>query len=292
VRADASRNKRILVAGAAGVIGRSLVPLLVGAGYDVVGTTRYPDKLDLLRSLGAQAIVVDALEREALSFALRASRPSIVIHQITDLSQRDLAANARVRIEGTRNLVDAARAVGVERMVAQSIAFAYVPGPGPATEEEPLDLDAPSPRRETAIGVQALEQTVGEMPEGVVLRYGILYGPGTWNTSTGPEADRIRRGEREATTGVISFVHVEDAARAALLAFDWEPGVVNVVDDEPAPATVWLPLFAKAIGAPPPPIGGEGNRGERGASNSKARTTLGWTPIYPTWREGFRTALG
>jgi nucleoside-diphosphate-sugar epimerase len=285
-------NKRMLVAGASGVIGRALIPLLVQAGYDVIGTTRDPGKLDLLRALGASPVVLDALDRESVRSTLQTERPSFVIHQLTDLSRRDFEANSRIRIEGTRNLVDAARAICVERMIAQSISFAYAPGPTLAVEEDPLDLEGPLPRRTTALGVQTLEQTVAEMPEGVVLRYGSLYGPGTWYSSSGPEADRVRRGERAATTGVTSFVHVEDAARAALLALDWEPGIVNVVDDEPATATVWLPLYAEAVGASPPKLGGAGDRGERGASNAKARIELGWEPIYSSWRQGFRQALG
>lgn len=282
---------RVLVAGATGVIGRSLVPLLVAANYDVVGTTRDPAKLGLLRELGAQAILLDALDRDAVFAAFRAERPRFVIHQLTDLSRRDLAANARIRVDGTRNLVDAARSVGVGRMIAQSISFAYAPGDGPATESDPLDLDSSSPRRDTALGVQALEVAVAEMPEGVVLRYGTLYGPGTWYSSLGAEGERVRRGERTATTGVASFLHVEDAARAAILALSWPAGIVIVVDDEPAPGTVWLPVFASAIGAPPPPIGGPGEQWERGASNAKARNELGWEPIYASWRDGFRIAL-
>jgi nucleoside-diphosphate-sugar epimerase len=284
-------SRRVMVAGATGVIGRALVPRLAEAGYEVVGTTRDPHKRDLLRALGARPVVVDALDREALFSTLRAERPGVVIHQLTDLTGRDLAANARVRIEGTRNLVDAARAIGVERMIAQSIAFAYAPGPGPATEDDPLDVDAPSPRRNTALGVRALEQAVAEMPEGVVLRYGVLYGPGTWYASIGLEADRVRRGERAATSGVTSFVHVDDAARAAMLALDWKPGIVNIVDDDPTVGTIWLPVYAEAIGAPSPPHCADAERSERGAFNTKARTELGWEPIYPTWRDGFRVAL-
>lgn len=177
-------------------------------------------------------------------------------------------------------------------MVAQSIAFAYAPGDGPAREEEPPDVAAPPPRRDTVLGVWALEQAVAELPVGVVLRYGLLYGPGTWNAPDGPVADQVRRRERPATDGVASFVHVEDAARAALAALAWPPGPVNVVDDDPAPGTVWLPVYAAAIGAPPPPVRAGAARGERGASNARARQELGWAPLYPTWREGFRVALG
>jgi nucleoside-diphosphate-sugar epimerase len=289
---DVTSRGKVLVAGATGVIGRRLVPLLLAAGYEVVGTTRDPSKADQLLRLGAGAVVVDAFGRDGLLAALEAARPHAVIHQLTDLRERDLAANARLRIEGTRNLVDAASAVGVRRMVAQSIAFAYAPGDGPAREKDPLDVDAPSPRRETVLGVQALEQAVLDLPEGVVLRYGLLYGPGTWFASDGPVADQVRRGERAATDGVASFIHAEDAAQAALQALSWPPGVVNVVDDEPAPGRAWLPVYAAALGAPEPPVRSGSDRGERGASNAKARLELGWNPRYPSWRDGFRLALG
>jgi nucleoside-diphosphate-sugar epimerase len=285
-------KERILVAGATGAIGRVLVPHLVAAGYDVIGTTRDPAKANQIQQMGARVVVVDVFDRDRLFAAFRAERPDIVIHQLTDLSRRDLAANARIRIEGTPNLVDAARDGGVRRMVAQSIAFAYAPGDEPATEDDPLDVDAPSPRRETVAGVVALERAVASMPEGVVLRYGRLYGPGTWNAADGPLAAQVRRGERAATDGVASFVHVADAARAAVEALGWAPGIVNVVDDEPAAETVWLPVYAAAIGAPPPPRGRGSERGDRGASNAKARRELGWQPLYPTWRDGFRLALG
>jgi nucleoside-diphosphate-sugar epimerase len=176
-------------------------------------------------------------------------------------------------------------------MVAQSISWCCVPGEGPAHEAEPLDLEAEGTRRETVAGVQALEQAVLELPDGVVLRYGLLYGPGTMYASDGSIADRVRRSDMPATDGVSSFVHVVDAAGAALAALDWPAGIVNIVDDEPAPGTAWLPVYAAVLDAPPPPHRPGSGRGERGASNVKARRHLGWEPVYPTWREGFRTAL-
>ena len=279
---------KIFLAGATGAIGRRLIPMLLNAGHEVAGTTRREGSVELLRSLGATPIVVDALDRKRLFEVVEAERPDAVIHQLTDLSARDMKANARLRIEGTRNLVDAARAVGVRRIVAQSISFVYAPGTGPAREEEPLDLEAPLPRRATVEAVSYLERAVAELPEGVVLRYGSLYGPGTWYAPGGMIAEQVRRGELAANEGITSFVHVDDAARAALLALAWPSGIVNIVDDEPAPATVWLPVYAAAIGAPPPRVVSGAGRGERGASNVKARHELGWQPLYPTWREGFQ----
>ncbi len=278
---------KIFVAGAAGAIGRRLIPLLVASGHEVTGTTRETEKTGLLQKLGASPVVVDALDREGLASAVREARPDVVIHQLTDLSDRNFAANSRLRREGTRNLVDAARAVGVRRLIAQSISWVYVPGVGPADESVPLDSEAPLPRRNTIEAVQALESAVSEMEEGVVLRYGLLYGPGTWYAPDGLIAEQVRRGEISADEGISSFIHVDDAAHAALLALDWPKGIVNVVDDDPASGTTWLPMYAAALGAPVPPVASGQERGARGASNSKARHVLHWNPIYPSWREGF-----
>ncbi len=283
---------RIFLAGAAGVIGRSLVPMLVAVGHEVIGTTRSPAKVDLLASLGARPVLVDVFDRERLLAVLAAERPDAVIHQLPDLSARDLAGNARVRVEGTHNLVDAALAADVRRVIVQSIAFVTVPGSEPAREDEPLDLDAPHPRRRTVEGVYALEKAVREVPDAVVLRYGTLYGPGTWYARDGAIAEQVRRGQLTANDGITSFVHVSDAARAALLALTWPTGTFNIVDDEPAPSKEWLPMYAELLGAPPPRIESGRRPWERGAANARARRLLGWQPLYASWREGFRTALG
>jgi nucleoside-diphosphate-sugar epimerase len=278
---------KILVAGATGAIGRRLIPLLIACGYEVICTTRAAEKAVLLQKLGASPVVVDALGRDGLATAVRDVQPDVVIHQLTDLSARDFSANSRLRREGTRNLVDAARAVGVRRLIAQSISWVYVPGLGPADESVPLDSEAPLPRRTMIEAVQALETAVAEMEEWVVLRYGLLYGSGTWYAPDGFIADQVRRGELCADEGISSFLHVDDAARAALLALDWPQGIVNVVDDEPAKGTVWLPVYAATLDAPVPPATGGQERGARGAANSKARQRLHWEPLYPSWREGF-----
>jgi nucleoside-diphosphate-sugar epimerase len=282
----------VLLAGATGIVGRRLVPELLAAGHEVAGTTRTEDGASRVRAAGARALVVDAFDREGLRRALRAERPDAVIHQLTDLARFDREANARLRVEGTRNLVDAALAAGVRVMVAQSVAFAYAPGPGPAGEGEPLDWESAPGRRRTVQGVAALERAVGEMERGVVLRYGALYGPGTFYGPGGSYAESIRRGTYPATTGITSFLHPDDAARAALLALHWPPGAVNVVDDEPAAGTEWVPTLAGLLGGPPPPQGGPGSPAERGASNARARGELGWRPLHPSWRTGFARALG
>jgi nucleoside-diphosphate-sugar epimerase len=282
---------KIFVAGSTGVIGRQLLPKLVQAGHDVVGMTRREERRAVIQDVGARAVVADAFDRDAVMSAIAEAKPDVVYHQLTALSDWNLADNARIRSEGTRNLVDAALAAGVGRIVAQSISWAYAPGPTPAREDVPLDSEAPLPRAMTIEGVAALERGAAELPESVILRYGMLYGPGTWYDRNGTIAERVRLGQVPATDGIVSFLHIEDAVLAALLALDWPPGAVNIVDDEPAAGTEWLPVYASALQAPKPDVQRGSNRGERGASNVKARSEYGWVPLYPTWRSGFAHSL-
>jgi nucleoside-diphosphate-sugar epimerase len=282
---------KILLAGATGAIGRLLVPLLMQAGHEVVGTTRNAAKAPLIAAAGGRPLLVDALDRPALLTALAAERPDVVMHQLTDLSQRNFAGNSHLRVAGTRNLVDAALAVGVARMITQSIAWIYEPGQGPAQEHELLDLGAPPPRGETVAAVHALEAAVAEMPVGLVLRYGLFYGPGTWYARDGLTTTQIQHGEIPATDGVVSFIHVADAAQAALQALDWPAGAYNIVDDEPATEAAWAPFYAHLVGAPLPAYKPGAQGWERGAANAKARA-LGWTPRFPSWRAGFVAVLG
>ena len=218
---------KIFLAGAGGAIGRRLTPLLIAAGHQVTGTTRSADKTEALRVLGAEPAVVDVFDAEALTRAVKTAAPQVVMHQLTDLAfapgsaryEEGLARNARLRIEGTRNLAVAARTAGVRRLIAQSIAFVYAPGPGPRVESDPL-LAAEGAAARTVEAVAALEREVLAMPEGIVLRYGFFYGPGTWS----PEG-------RSRTPAV----HVDAAAQAALLAVTrGKPGIYNVAEDDPA----------------------------------------------------------
>lgn len=282
---------KILLAVATGAIGRRLLPRLVAAGHTVVAMTRSPASARQLEAARVHAIVVDAFDREAVLNAVRREQPEAVIHQLTDLAGRDFEANARLRIEGTRNLVDAAREAGIRRMVAQSIAWMYAAGAGPATEEEPLDLAAEGARGRTVEGVAALERAAGELPESVILRYGTLYGQGTWYGRGGLVEKQLYRGELKAGGGLVSSIHVDDAAEAACAALVWPPGPVNVVDDEPAPMSAWLTAFARALSAPLPTVVADGAAYERGAANARARL-LGWVPRYPSWRQGFVLGLG
>jgi len=279
---------RILLAGATGVVGRRLLPLLVADGHHVTAISRRPERIPGLRVAGADAAVADVRDPDALTATIRDAAPEVVVHQLTDLGAGDRAANAELRVTGTRHLVDAALAAGVRRIVAPSIAWAYVGGDGPADEDTPLDLDAPEPRRTTVRAVAALEAAVREAPEWVVLRYGMFYGPDTWFAPDGLHAAEAQAGRLTASNDVTSFLHVDDAAAAAVAALSWPSGVVNVCDDEPAAARDWVPEFCASVGAPPPP-GSDAPRQPwaRGADNRRARDQRAWTPGHPSWRGGF-----
>lgn len=276
---------RILVAGGSGVLGRNVIPLLTAAGHEVAATTRTPSRTELLTRLGAEPFVLDVFDREAVAATVAAARPDAVMHLLTDLRTGDSASNARLRAIGTRHLVEAAGRSGVRRMVAESISWVYRPGSTTAEESEPLDVDAAEPRRSTVTAVHALEKAVRDVPEGVVLRFGQLYGPGTWYAREGRHARDAQAGRLPATETVTSFVHVTDAARAALLALTWPAGVWNIVDDEPAPGRQWAPVFAAAMGAPDPEAISVGDPG-RPVSNRRARRN-GLDLAYRSWRSGF-----
>ena len=312
---------RIFVAGATGALGSRLVPLLVEGGHQVVGMTRSSGKAADLRASGAEPVVADGLDRDAVLRAVQRARPEVVVHQLTALTgttsfrkfDKAFALTNRLRTEGTDHLLAAARASGVRRMVAQSFAgwpFARVGGPV-KPEDAPLDPDPPAELRRTLVAIRHLESAVlqAEGMEGVVLRYGGFYGPGTSVGDGGFMLDEIRRRRFpivDAGTGVWSFVHIDDAAAATAAAVErGAPGLYNIVDDDPAPVSAWLPALAAAIGAKPPrriPAWlarlAAGEHGVvlltqvRGASNAKAARELGWKPAYPSWRQGFRTGLG
>lgn len=282
---------KIFVAGAAGVIGQLLLPKLLEAGHEVVGMTHKEENRAFIEKCGAQAVIADVFDRKAIFASIHKAQPEVVIHQLTSLSQRNFSDNSRIRIEGTRNIVDASLATGVEQIIAQSISWAYEAGEEPATEETPLDLKALEPRKRTVEGICSLEKAVAEIPNHVILRYGMLYGQGTWYDTSGYMAEAIRQGSVTATDAVMSFLHVEDAANAAALALNWPSGPVNIVDDDPAKGMDWLSIYSEAIGAPAP-IVQEGREGwERGASNTKARMDYEWSPLYPSWRSGFARSL-
>jgi nucleoside-diphosphate-sugar epimerase len=274
---------RILIAGATGVIGRRLVPLLTQRGHHVTGLIRRPADAAKLDAHGAHAALADVYDTERLHYTVRQAAPDLVMHQLTDLGGGDRQANSAIRRTGTRNLVDAAQAAGVRKMIAQSIAWVYEPGTEPATEDTPLDLA----RDDSVRAVDMLEKTVSEIPEWVVLRYGLFYGPTTWYAPDGLMAGQARAGKLTANGDITSFLHIDDAAAAAVAALDWPSGPVNVCDDDPAPGTDWLPAFCASVGAPPPPRNTDRNPWARGADSTYARKHLDWTPVHPSWRSAF-----
>ncbi|HEV2875538.1 MAG TPA: NAD(P)-dependent oxidoreductase [Thermoleophilaceae bacterium] len=308
---------RVFVAGASGAIGRPLVAQLTAAGHEVTGSTRSEERAEAIRAAGARAAVCDALDRDALRAAVTEAAPEVVVHQLTALPHRFdprdkeiYAATNRLRGEGTRNLIDAARAAGARRLVCQSIAFAYAPAAQPEVmdEDAPLALGAPPPFGDGVRTMNEMERAVAgaEGLEGVVLRYGWFYGPGTYYADDGSMAQDVRRRRFPVIgkgTGLYSFVHVDDAASATVTAVErGAPGIYNVVDDDPAPQREWLPVYADAIGARKPlrvpvwiarlavgKIASVANV-QPGASNAKAKRELGWEPRWRSWREGFRDA--
>jgi nucleoside-diphosphate-sugar epimerase len=320
---------KVFVAGATGVLGRRLVPELVVRGHQVFGMTRSASKQDLVRDLGAQPVVADALDADAVAQAVASAEPEVIVHELTALSGKmsardmrrpDRYAGAtttnRLRTEATDHLLAAGRAVGARRFVAQSfgaVRFARTGGPV-QTEADPLDPnDPPAPLRPAQAAYLYLERAVTsiEWGEGLALRYGGFYGPGT-SISRAPDAVMaapIRKRRFPIVGdggGVWSYVHIDDAAVATAVAVErGEPGVYNVVDDEPAPVREWLPVLASALGAEPPRrvprwlgrlLAGEAATvmmtEARGASNAKAKRELGWTPGYASWRQGFAQGLG
>jgi nucleoside-diphosphate-sugar epimerase len=307
---------RIFVAGASGVVGKQLVPLLVEAGHDVVGTTTSAHKADSVRSLGAEPVVLDLLDAEAVGRAVSEAAPDVIVHEATALAGGNMrrfdeafAQTNRLRTEGTDNLLAAAKAVGVGRFVAQSYAGWPYAREGAAVKDEGAALD-PSPvddSKETIAAIRRLEERV-VAAGGIVLRYGGFYGPGTSLSEHGEMLEPIRRRMFPLVgsgAGMTSFIHIEDAARATLAAIErGRSGIYNVVDDDPAPVSEWLPYLAEVVGARPPrhvPLWlGKLMAGEalatmmtegRGASNAKAKRELGWHLLYPSWRDGFVDGL-
>ena len=306
---------KVFVAGATGAIGRRLLPLLAGDGHEVVGMTRSQERAGLIRELGAEPVIADAFDPERVEAVVSHARPDVVIHELTDIPksidprqfESQFELNNRLRREGTRNLVEAARAAGARRIIAQSIAFVYVPAGRLHTEDDPLSVDAGDVVR----AVTDLEEAVLEPQdiEGLVLRYGYFYGPGTSYASDGAQADLVRRRRFPIIgdgSGVFSFIHVDDAARATVMALErGAPGAYNIVDDDPAPVRDWLPVLADALGAKKPrrvpaflarllagPYAVNMMARSEGASNHKAKQELGLELRFPSWRRGFIEALG
>ena len=305
---------RVFVAGATGAIGQQLVPRLAYAGHEVYGMTRSESKKALLCELGAVPVVADALDPDQVAEAVGGARPDVIVHQLTAIGSldmrhfdRDFALTNRLRTEGTNHLLSAGQAVGVQRFVAQSYFGAYArTGAAVKSEEDPFDPSPAREMRETLAAIRYVEEAVldARWTEGVVLRYGAFYGPGTSIAPGGEQAEMVRKRKFPLVGdggGVWSFIHVADAATATVAAVEHgNRGVYNVVDDDPAPVAEWLPALAQRLGAKKPVrvprFVGRLFAGEagavmmtelRGASNAKAKRELAWRPKYPSWRDGF-----
>lgn len=317
MRARVAPSRRILIAGATGAIGRRLTPALVEAGDEVFGLARSDESAERIADMGATAVRGDALDRDQVLAAVEEAQPEIIVHQLTAIPRggfnprkfgKVFEPTSRLRRDGTRNLVEAAERYGVKRVVAQSIAFAYSrDGPEILDESAPLDTEADDAWGDIVRAVAALEEAVlgGAGFAGVVLRYGMFYGPGTAYAPGGQYAEFARKrqlpivGDGSARQ---PFIHMDDATSATVVALDRGEGVYNVTDDDPARAREWVPGLAEALGAPKPRrlpawlvrmvVGSAVTRTmtvQRGASNARIKEELGWRPKYPDWRAGFPT---
>jgi nucleoside-diphosphate-sugar epimerase len=306
---------KIFVAGATGAIGKQLVPRLLAGGHRVIGMTRTEAKQAALWELGAEPVIADALDPAQVAEAVGQSEPDVIVHQLTAISaldmrhfDRDFALTNRLRTEGTDHLLSAGRAVGVRRFVAQSYTgWPYARTGEPVkSEDDPLDPAPAREMRESLAAIRHLEAAVtgAGWTEGIVLRYGAFYGPGTSMSPGGEQFEMIRKRRFPVVgdgAGIWSFVHIADAAEATVAAIEHGGrGIYNVVDDEPARVAEWLPALAAAIGAPKPwrvprflgrllagDAGAVMMTEVRGASNAKAKRELGWQPGHPSWRQGF-----
>jgi nucleoside-diphosphate-sugar epimerase len=312
---------RVFVAGGTGVVGRVLVPQLIENGFEVVALVRAPQKAKAIAEMGAKVTIADALNKEELTAAIRRAEPEVIIHQLTAISgtvnlkklDEGLALTNRLRTEATDTMLAAARLVGARRFIAQSFCgwpFAREGGPV-KIEADPLDPTPPHSFSKTLAAIRYLEDAVRKAADlkALALRYGPFYGPGTAIAKGGSIVELIRKRKMPIVgdgAGIWSFIHINDVARATVAAVSHgDSGIYNVVDDEPAPVSTWLPALADAVGAKPPyrvPVWlgklmiGDGGVSMmtkiRGGSNAKAKRELGWQPIYPSWRRGFVEGLG
>ncbi len=307
---------KVFVAGATGAIGRQLVPRLVAAGHHVTGMTRTDRNLDVISEMRATPALADALDADQVAAVVAEAQPEVIVHQLTAIPgsldirhwDREFGPTNRLRTQGTDHLLSAGRPVGAVRFVAQSYAGWTFARDGAAvkTEEDALDPTPASSMRQTFAAIRYLEDAVIETDwaEGIVLRYGGFYGPGTSLRRDGEQVEMIRKRKYPVVgtgAGVWSFVHIEDAADATVVAVErGTRGIYNIVDDDPAPVAQWLPALADTIGAPKPwrvpRLVGRVLAGEtatvmmteiRGASNAKAKRVLGWQPQHASWRQGF-----
>ncbi|MCD8794962.1 NAD-dependent epimerase/dehydratase family protein [Mammaliicoccus sciuri] len=276
---------KIFVTGATGLIGTKLTKRLIEEGYEVAGLTTSEKGKEKLDNAGVKAYIGNILEYDTIEKSIGDFKPDIIMNEITDLKQVDMSANTKVRIEGTRNLVEAAIKHDVPHIQSQSIAFVYEAGDTLATEETSLDYDASGDRKITVDGVEGLEKESARLSKHVILRYGLLYGPGTWYGKDGMIYNQFINGEVTMTDGVQSFIHIDDAVETAIQALNFESGIYNVADDDPVKGDDWAKWYANELNVTPTLNIEPAAPFERGVTNKKFKDQ-GGKLIYTTWKDG------
>lgn len=276
---------KIFVTGATGLIGTKLTKRLIEEGYEVAGLTTSEKGKEKLDNAGVKAYIGNILEYDTIEKSIGDFKQDIIMNEITDLKQVDMSANTKVRIEGTRNLVEAAIKHDVPHIQSQSIAFVYEAGDTLATEETSLDYDASGDRKITVDGVEGLEKESARLNKHVILRYGLLYGPGTWYGKDGMIYNQFINGEVTMTDGVQSFIHIDDAVETAIQALNFESGIYNVADDEPVKGDDWAKWYSNELNVTPTLNIEPAAPFERGVTNKKFKDQ-GGKLIYSTWKDG------
>ncbi|PTJ43155.1 NAD-dependent epimerase/dehydratase family protein [Mammaliicoccus sciuri] len=276
---------KIFVTGATGLIGTKLTKRLIEEGYEVAGLTTSEKGKEKLDNAGVKAYIGNILKYDTIEKSIGDFKPDIIMNEITDLKQVDMSANTKVRIEGTRNLVEAAIKHDVPHIQSQSIAFVYEAGDTLATEETSLDYDASGDRKITVDGVEGLEKESARLNKHVILRYGLLYGPGTWYGKDGMIYNQFINGEVTMTDGVQSFIHIDDAVETAIQALNFESGIYNVADDEPVKGDDWAKWYSNELNVTPTLNIEPAAPFERGVTNKKFKDQ-GGKLIYSTWKDG------
>lgn len=276
---------KIFVTGATGLIGTRLSKRLIEEGHEVAGFTTSEKGQQKLESMNVKAYIGDILKADTIDEAVGDFKPDIIINQITDLKNVDMSANTKVRIEGSKNLMDAALKHNVKKVIAQSIAFTYEPGEGLATEETPLDFNSTGDRKITVDGVEGLEKQTARIDDYVVLRFGWLYGPGTWYGKDGMIYNQFMDGNVTLSDGVTSFVHLDDAVETSIQAINFDSGIYNVADDEPVKGSDFAEWYKQQLNVDPEIDIQPAQPFERGVSNDKFKAQ-GGTLIYKSWKDG------
>ncbi|MDN6688871.1 MAG: NAD(P)-dependent oxidoreductase [Lactococcus sp.] len=278
---------KILITGATGVLGKRITKHLAKI-HDVAGLTRTKSGADMLHTLNARAYIGDIRDKAFVFDMVNSFKPTVIIHQVTDLKHLSSQDNATIRKIGTQHIVAASLAYNVEKLISQSISWAYEPGKEPATEDTPLDLAADFPRKITIDGILALEKATQQLAQHVILRYGTLYGEDTWYAKNGGIHQQFLDGTAKVSHGITNFIHIQDAVAAAILAISLPTGIYNIVDDEPACGPIWAPYYAKQLNGDSNTISYlSKNPWERAVSNAAYKQN-GGKLAFNSWREGMK----